>query len=232
MEKNTYVQMLPSYTPTISEPLPLYNKFSDQNPSPTFGHNQIGEAHKLIPNLYDVPNNQGFGIHSAINPSYDRPPPRSKSRAASPFITSGEKQPSRRESTNPDQLPVPGDCENMFADQYPHRVKDMDSKQIQLLVSQFESMGAVDCSTEEIADQDDVYETLSDEEDTLYDDINAPNPLYMNVDNLPNSASAQDIHHPQQKARPIPHPRICKKQVTEEHEVSSTGESNNCYITK
>jgi hypothetical protein len=184
-----------------------------------------------VPQAYDTPRNQGFSPHPPINlqvSSYDTPKVQERSRPASPFEGNVE----IRQHMKPKNLVPPGKEEGRDSRRNSGMdLESMDPEQLQLLVSQLEAMGALGHHrdpkpepAEEVEElypeleEDDTYDTISDEEQPIYDDIAEPKPkpLYVNLDEANQAAAAaSEVEQMSVKIRPIPPPRIHKMKQAE-----------------
>ena len=188
------------------------------------------------PGTYDIPRNQGFPPQPPTNlqvpGTYDIPRVQDRSRPASPF----EENVETRQPMKPQNLVPPGQEDERERRRYSGvDVENMDSEQLQLLVNQLEAMGVIEHTrdpkpepTEEVEelypelDADDTYDTISDEEQPIYDDIAEPKPkpLYVNIDEAHEAAaaaaSASEVGQVAVKVKPPPPPRIHKKKQAAE----------------
>ena len=183
-----------------------------------------------VPQTYDIPRIQEFSPQPPNNlqiPSYDTPKVQERSRPASPF----EKNMEKRQDMKPKNLAPPGkedDRENRRHSGID--LENMDPEQLQLLVCQLEAMGALGPRdpkpepTEEVVDlypeleEDDTYDTISDEEQPIYDDIAEPKPkpLYVNLNEAHQAAAApSEVEQMSVKVKPPPPPRIHKMKQAE-----------------
>ena len=187
------------------------------------------------PGAYDIPRNQEFSPQPPNNlqvpGTYDIPRVQDRSRPASPF----EENTETRQPMKPQNLVPPGqEGERERRRHSGVDVENMDNEQLQLLVSQLEAMGVLGHirdpkpePTEEVEelypelDADDTYDTISDEEQPVYDDIAepTPKPLYVNIDETREAAaaaSASEVDQVAVKVKPPPPPRVHKrKRATE-----------------
>ena len=232
--------MLPPGAPRASR---VYQHLGDQNKLQPYVQIQGEEfqeqlAQDKTQNVYDIPKNQGFNkqpqeiLH--IPPTYDIPRIRSKSRCASPFKeVAEEEQPSNVQEEQPSLLMPPGGGKKGAGEnRLSVNVEDMDSEQIQLLISQLQSMGVLEqpaATVEELYPEcgsDDTYESISDEDDHLYDDVSdvaEPKPLYVNIDQI--GEVEPEATQPRKK-KPTPPPRVRRtdKAKFEEQRKGSVGE--------
>ena len=180
-----------------------------------------------VPQTYDIPRNQEFSPQPPNNlqiPSYDTSKVQERSRPASPFEE-------KRQDMKPKNLAPPGKEDDRESRRYSGiDLENMDPEQLQLLVSQLEAMGALDPRdpkperTEEVVELypelegDDTYDTISDEEQPIYDDIvePKPKPLYVNLDEAHQAAAAaSEVEQMPVKVKPPPPPRIHKMKQAE-----------------
>ena len=197
-----------------------------------------------LPETYDVPPNRGFAPQPAINlqipETYAVPPNRGFAQQPPSNLQLPEKndiprvqQRSRPASPFEEQVEEPKKHQNL----QPHgqeekrcysgiNLENMDPEQLQLLVSQLEAMGVLDLPKDPVPtaeieelypelDVDDTYDTISDEEQPIYDDIAEPAPkppYYVNVDEVQTSAATNEVTR---KVGPPPPPRIRKRKKDE-----------------
>lgn len=200
-----YVQMAPSASPEITHQMNLprqYQQLGDQNrpqlydtPSEAL-HEQHGQGQTR--KVYDLSMNKEPDRQLPKNlqrPAYDVPKIR---HAAAQF--EAEQHPKTAEGNLPNVHPRP---------QHQHRerppsfnVQDLDREQIQILISQLQGMGVLShpkhplptAEVEELYPElhaDDTYDTISDEEERVYDDVSEPKHLYVNVPQARESSQAK-----------------------------------------
>lgn len=226
-----YVQMAPPRSPRHFNMQPrMYQQLGAQNqPQPYASCEEIQDAEEQAQEqrrvMYDVPQNRRFDGQPPVTlniPTYDVPKSRDRSRPASPFEGMAENQ----QPGHPDQrqslLLLPGHENRRGSRRYSGvNIENMDSEQIQLLISQLEAMGVLghpkgpDQETEELYPEiDDTYDTISDEEERIYDDIsNDSKPEYVNLDEVQRQhleATQEALKQTTKKVKPVPPPRICR----------------------
>lgn len=194
------------------------------------------------PEAYDIPRaqNQVLSPQPPVNLQvpgpYDIPRIQSRSRPSSPFEENIEISSSMKSQN----LAPPEQEDERENRRYSGiNLENMDPEQLQLLVSQLEAMGVLGHPrepTEEVEelypelDVDDTYDTISDEEQPLYDDIAEPKPkpLYVNIDKVHAVAAASELEVDQVvvKVKPTPPPRPRKKQAEPIPRTKSVGQFN------
>lgn len=249
-----YVQMAPPKSPMHQPMLPrLYQQLRDRNqPQPYASvddvHRNEWQGHEQVQNVYDIPKVQEFGqqptpvMNLQVPETYDFP----KNRGVSPQpptnlqVAGTYDVPRVRERSHP-ATPFEENVESMKLqnlvppnDRESRRhsgvdLENMDSEQLQLLVSQLQAMGVLGHSSDPKATgeveelypdlhPDDTYDTISDEEQPIYDDIAEPKPkpLYVNIDEAHEAAAAlSTVDQVAVKVKPTPPPRIHKMRKVE-----------------
>ena len=227
-----YVQMAPPKSPMHQPMLPrLYQQLGDRNQPQTYAsaddvHRNEWQGHEQVQNVYDIPKVQEFDrqpipvMNLQVPETYDSPRVRERSHPATPFEENVE-------SMKLQNLVPPNDRESRRHSGVD--LENMDSEQLQLLVSQLQAMGVLGHSSDPKATgeveelypdlhPDDTYDTISDEEQPIYDDIAEPKPkpLYVNIDEAHEAAAAlSEVDQIAVKVKPTPPPRIHKMRKVE-----------------
>ena len=220
-----YVQMAPPSDPRPKNRPHVYQQLRDQNQPQSYAsyediHSDRAQgkrAEEQAPNVYDVPKNQGFGALHLQIPIYDAP--RIKRRSHVAYDVEEEQIQETRHQHQQNLLQPPRERDKQGGQRpLSFNLENMDTGQIQLLIGQLEAMGilhpnnpAPPTEVEELYPElDDTYDTISDEEERVYDDISDPKPLYVNVDEVQIPAATDQTS---KKVKPVPPPRVRKKQV-------------------
>ena len=227
-----YVQMAPPKSPMHQPMLPrLYQQLGDRNQLQPYAsvddvHRNEWQGHEQVQNVYDIPKVQEFDwqpipvMNLQVPETYDSPRVRERSHPATPFEENVE-------SMKLQNLVPPNDRESRRHSGVD--LENMDSEQLQLLVSQLQAMGVLGHSSDPKATgeveelypdlhPDDTYDTISDEEQPIYDDIAEPKPkpLYVNIDEAHEAAAAlSEVDQVAVKVKPTPPPRIHKMRKVE-----------------
>lgn len=227
-----YVQMAPPKSPMYQPMLPrLYQQLGDRNQLQPYAsvddvHRNEWQGHEQVQNVYDIPKVQEFDrqpipvMNLQVPETYDSPRVRERSHPATPFEENVE-------SMKLQNLVPPNDRESRRHSGVD--LENMDSEQLQLLVSQLQAMGVLGHSSDPKATgeveelypdlhPDDTYDTISDEEQPIYDDIAEPKPkpLYVNIDEVHEAAAAlSEVDQVAVKVKPTPPPRIHKMRKVE-----------------
>ena len=222
-----YVQMAPpAHNPMMPParpraPLLEYQQLGAQNKLQPYV--QIhGEGFKEQPaqdmpsNMYDSPKKQGPDRLLPINLQiYDNARLRNRLRGPSPFRDMAEEQ--QPAAAEKQHLLPPGGAGSgdRGGGERPSSVniQDMDAEQLQLLISQLQSMGVLGQPTTQAEEHysedepdDGTYERISDDEGHIYDDLSDPKPLYVNIDQV-GEAKPEAIQAPMKK-KPMPPPKV------------------------
>lgn len=226
LDAYAYVQMAPSENTREMNLSRQYQQLGDQN----------------LPQLYDAPNEalheqhgqeqtqKVYDLSIAKNQESDRQPLKnlqhpaydvSKIRPAAAHFEE-EQHPETAEGNLPNVQLRPQDHHKERPPSF--NVQDLDQEQIQILISQLEGMGVLSrpkhpFPTTEIEElypelhADETYDTISDGEERVYDDVSEPKHLYVNVPEVQESSQAK------KKVGPPPPPKILKE-VHKHHAVA------------
>ena len=227
-----------------NQPQP-YASADDVHRNERQGHEQVQNVYDNIPqgqgvaqqptpviNLqvhetYDIPKNRWVSplppTNLQVPEIYNVPRVQERSHPASPFETNEEIQ-----HMKPQNLVPPGQEDDRESRRHSGvDLEHMDSEQLQLLVSQLQAMGVLGHSSDPKATgeveelypdlhPDDTYDTISDEEQPIYDDIAEPKPLYVNINEAHETAAAvSEVDQVAVKVKPTPPPRIHKMRKVE-----------------
>ena len=225
-----YVQMAPPNNQPIPVNQPrVYQQLVDRNKPQAYAsyeeihganiHEQ--QAKQEVQNAYDVPKNRGFEMQPSIAPQipkYDIPRIRKKACAARDMPMP------KHQEQQPNQLLPPGSGSGDQPDsrRSSFNVENMDSEQIQLLISQLQEMGVVPVPKDPVStaqdedlypEVDDMYDTISDEEERIYDDISDPKPghMYVNLAEVQATYTAKGAVQSSNKVKPTVPPRTHRR---------------------